>query len=437
MSGSINPRYHLSAQVPLLIGSLAFGALFIAIGVWSITTRFSGAVVAQGQLVVEDNRQVVQHLEGGIVAEVLVRNGDVVTAGEQLVELDTTQLLAELQDIQTQLSELTARETRYEAEISRPNKPQLLHFKADESEVLPNTMHLFDVQQALFITRIEARERETKTNNQRISLLRQQIIGIDTQKEAASTQADILEAELKAQSQLLDRGLTQSIRVTELARDHARHMGDIGRLSANIAHLQSEIEVLTLENARLRSSMREDALFALQDLRPRKVALEQRVIVLLARLRRASIVSPVDGVVHATAVFGPESVILPAQELMFVIRNDSTLLVSARVSSVDADQVYIGQPATLRFTSLDLRLSPEILGRITHVSAEAIENSTTGSSYFEVEVAPNEDELRRLDSEVLRPGMPVEVFAQSAARTPLSYATRPIRDYFARAWRDG
>ena len=436
MKDSRFSRAHLSARMPTVVGSIALSTLFLVMGFWSISTRLSGAIVAPGQIMIEDSRQVVQHLEGGIVNRIFVRNGDTVRTGQSLVELDDTQLVAELRETKAQLFELAAREARYEAELAGQEQPLISAAQKVSRLTHPDLDRQIGIQRSLYAERRENRELEKKSNLVRIALLKTQIDGIEAQKTAAKLPAEIVEGELEAQNRLLDQGLTQSIRVTELARERARHVGDVGRLSANVAHLESEIEILASENARLASTVRDEALSALQDIRPRRVSLEQRTVILQERLGRTRIVAPVDGVIHATTLFGQNSVIQPAQELMQIVPNDRKLVVTASVSSADADQVFVGQHATLRFTSLDAKMTPEVTGLITHVSAEAIEHNTSGQFYFEIEISPNEIEIDELHAQELRPGMPVEVFAKTADRTPLSYVTKPFADYFARAWRD-
>ena len=436
MKDNKSSRAHLSARMPTTVGSIALGTLFLVIGSWSISTRLSGAVVAPGQIMIEDSRQVVQHLEGGIVKRIFVRNGDAVRTGQSLVELDDTQLVAELRETRAQLFELAAREARYEAELAGQEEPLIsaaLEIASPSDRELDRQI---TIQRTLYSERRESRALENRSNLVRVALLKTQINGIEAQKMAAKLQAEIIANELEAQNNLLDQGLTQSIRVTELAREHARLVGDVGRLSANVAQLEGEIEVLNRENARAESTVRDEALSALQDIRPRRVSLEQRAVILQAQLRRTRILAPVDGIVHATTLFGQNSVVQPAQELMQIIPTDRKLVVNASISSADADQVSVGQDATLRFTSLDANMTPEIPGIITHVSAEAIEHKTSGQYYFEIEISPNETEISKFDAQELRPGMPVEVFAKTADRTPLSYLTKPIADYFARAWRD-
>ena len=425
------PTY--SARMPLTVGFLALALLIGGVGYWSVRTKIAGAVIANGMIVVENNRQVVQHAEGGIVGQIAARDGDRVEAGALLVELDDTLLRSELAVAELQLIELRARRARLEAERDESEQvsfpPELIEQGGSAAQ------EQLGGQRALFFARKQTFEKEVSQIAERTLQTRNQIAGAEAQLAALAIQEELTLEELTVQEDALARRLTQAARVSTLRRDAARLQGDIGQLQSDIARFKGEIAGFEIERVRLQNARREAAITELRDIQFRELELTEQRQSLAKRLDRLDIRSPVAGIVYGSTVFAQNAVVQPAEALMYVIPQDQPLIVNARVEAIHIDQVHVGQPATLRFSAFNQRLTPEVTGTVLDVSADVFQDDVTGMTYYRVDLAPLAEELPKLEDQDLLPGMPVEAYLKTDDRTPLSYLTKPLTDYFGRAFR--
>lgn len=420
--------------VPLAVG---FGALVLLVGVvglWSVGTRIAGAVIAPGMVVVENNRQVVQHPEGGIVGEIRARDGDRVAAGDVLIRLDDAVLAGELATLGVQLLELRARRARLEAERDGAAE---VRFPADLPAAADVAADQVEGQRMLFAARRETLARERAQLGERIRQSRNQIAGAEAQVAALETQLALVRDDLVDQETLFAKGLVPAQKVSALKREAARLAGEIGRLTADVSQLRDQIAALEIEGLKLESARRETAIAELRDLRVRELELGETRAGLLERRARLEVRAPVAGVVYGSTVFAEKAVVRAAEPLMYIVPQTQPLLVSARVAAVDIDQIHVGQDAALRFTAFNQRLTPEVAGRVIAVSADVIRDEPSGPGYYRVDVAPVADGQAVLETLALVPGMPVEAFLKTGERTPLSYLTKPLTDYFGRAMREG
>lgn len=430
-------RYDWHPGMPLAVGFTALALLIGGIGVWSVRTEIAGAVIANGIIEVESNRQVVQHPEGGVVGDILARDGEHVTAGDVLIRLDDTLLSSERAIIESQLIEVRARRARLEAE--RDGTPDIL-FPDDLLELADDGGAVADQingQRTLFEARVETEAREASQIAEQIRQSQNRISGIEAQLDALRAQEALISDELSDQENLLERGLVAVQRVTALRREAARLSGEIGRLTAEVAEVRGQIAALEIEVLKLKSHRRENAIVTLRDLQFREIELAERLLGLDERLARLDVRAPVSGIVHGSTVSTLQSVVPAADTLMYVVPQDQPLVVSARIAAIHVDQVHSGQSATLRFTAFDQRRTPEIAGRVVDVSADVFEDEVTGQTFYRVELMPLEEEMGKLDDQLLLPGMPVEAYLRTEKRTPLSYLTKPMTDYFKRAMREG
>lgn len=421
---------------PLVIGLLSVLILVGGFGTWAMTARITGAVIATGQIVVEQNRQVVQHIDGGVVRDILVSEGDMVAQDAVLVRLDPDDLKAQLSIIEGQLFEILARRARYEAERDRRESLSFDPILLDAGRTA--TEELMQGQERLFLTRLETAEQEAEQLRRRAGQIRSQIVGIEAQQTALARQLDLIEEELTSQRSLLDRGLAQAGTVLTLEREKARLTGQAGELTASKAQAEEKITELELEIIRLQTARREEAITRLRDLQFNELELREQRANLRRQLDRLDIRAPVSGVVYGLEVFGPGAVIRPAQPVLYLVPQDRPLVIAAQVSPTDIDSVQHGQDVTLRFSSLDQSRTPELFGTVRQVSADTFVNETTGQRYYEAEVVLNTGEAARLpEGSTLIPGMPVETFIRTVDRTPMAYLTQPLMDYIARTFRDG
>ncbi|SPH16730.1 Type I secretion system membrane fusion protein PrsE [Defluviimonas aquaemixtae] len=425
-----------SARGPLLLGAVALALLVGGFGFWSVTTEIAGAVVAPGQVEVEQNRQVVQHPDGGVVADILVKDGDLVEAGTPLIRLDGTLLRSELAIVEGQFFEILARRGRLEAErddaeaITFP--AELADFAADRSEIAA----LMAGQERLFAARAETEANELDQLARRRGQIASQIAGIAAQREASDSQIALIDEELADLKSLLDRGLTQAGRVLALERERARLAGAAGELDAARAEAEGRVTEIEIEILKRGSTRREDANAQLRDLGYRELELAERRRALIEQIERLEIRAPVAGVVHALQVTTPRSVIRAADPVLFLVPQDRPLVIAARIAPIHIDEVQIGQDVALRFSALDTRTTPELFGQVSRVSADALTDEASQSSFYRAEVVLTAEELDKLGDRAILPGMPVEVFIRTGERTPLAYLVRPLAEYFNRAFRE-
>ena len=428
-----NPKW--SAGYSIMLGFVALAALVGGLGVWSVQARISGAVVASGMVELESNRQVVQHLEGGMVDEILVHNGDRVEAGDVLVRLDGSALRSERAVIRDQLHEHLARIARLSAERDDADEVVFPDELLRSANYSPEVQKMIEGQRELFEARNDSLQRTDEQLGEQITQIENQIRGLDAQHEALLEQREILTEELVDRESLLERGLIQRGQVTTQQRELAEIIGDIGRIEADTARSRGEIAALNIERLKLETTRREEAIAELRDLRAAELELRERLRSLDQTLDRLEIRAPMSGVVHGSEVFAVKSVIQAGQPIMYIIPQDQPLVVAVRLQPIHIDEVLIGQDAGLRFTAFDQRQTPEIEAHVSELSADVLTDENTGQSFYRAEVTPDEGQMERL-GQTLVPGMPVEAYIHTGDRTPLAYLTKPLVDYFNRAMRE-
>lgn len=437
MSGGDQTPARYSAASPLTIGLLALLVLVGGFGTWAATSELAGAVIAPGRVEVERNRQVIQHPDGGVVQDIEVSEGDFVEAGEVLLRLESNELLSQLAIVEGQLFEIMARRGRLEAERDGAEEitfdPVLVEAAAGNADA----RSLMDGQRNLFEARNFSMEREAEQLKKQRDQIGNQIDGMDAQTAALGIQLELIEEELTSQQSLLDRGLAQAARVLALQREKAKLEGSVGELASRRAQGEGRIAEIDLEVLKLDSTRREEAITTLRDLQYRELELAEQRRALLAQIDRLEIRAPVSGVVYGLQVFAPQSVLRPADPVMFLIPQDRPLVIMANVEPTSIDQVHVDQHVVLRFSAFNQRDTPEFFGKVKQVSADAFTEDSNRSSYYRVEIALNDGEIDKLgDNQRLVPGMPVEAFIATAEQTPLDYLIKPFTDYFRRAFRE-
>ncbi len=425
-----------SIKAPAFVGLLALAVLILGLGLWSVRTELAGAIISQGVIEVQSNRQVIEHPDGGVVGEIFVRDGDAVARGDMMLQLDDTFLASEQTIVESQLFELLARKTRLEAERDGANadtlKKNLQELKTRESI----DDDLLEGQQRLFNARLETLTQQIDQLGKQKIQIQNEIEGTQAQLASLNTQVELIRTELEDQQGLLDRGLTQASRVSALQREEANLTGQIGSLESTVARLTGQIATTEIQIVELQATRREEAITELRDVQSRVVELAERRLSLSERLSRLDIRAPVAGTVYDSQVFAIQSVIQPGEPMMYVVPQDTPLLVAARVDALHVDQLHRGQEVALRFPAFNQRDTPELNGRVINVSADSFTDETSGFTFYRAEVVPDEGQLDRLNGQELLPGMPVEAMIKTDERTPLSYLVKPLADYFYRAFRE-
>ena len=426
----------LSARTPLFVGVFAMLLLVGGFGTWAVRATLSGAIIAPGQIQVDQNRQIVQHPDGGVVQSILVDEGDLVAAGAPLIQLDPTLLRTDLAILEGQLYEAMARRARMEAERDFADAlsfdPELMAVAARDETIAG----LLIGQQNLFAARIVTRQQQRQQLEKRKEQIGNQIEGIVAQRTAILRQLDLTEQELATQQTLLDRGLSQANRVLALQRDQASLAGSIGELTANAAEAAGRQTEIDLQILSLDTALQEEAITRLRDLQVTETELRQQRNALRERLDRLAVRAPVAGIVYDLSVFAERAVIRPAEPLLYIVPQDRPFVIASRLQITNVDEVVVGQNVRLRFSAFDANDTPELQGRVVRISPDAFFEEATGQSYYRAELEPLPGELDKLQGLILIPGMPVEAFILTRDRSPLAYLIEPFADYFRRAFRE-
>lgn len=430
-----DPSRAWSVRWPMTLGLLTLLVLVGGFGAWATLSNIAGAIIASGQIEVDQNRQAIQHPEGGVVAALLVDEGQLVAEGDIILRLDGSEISSNLAVVNAQYDEWRARRARLVAERDGLDA---VAFPADVVAAAAENAELDEVltgQRNLFAARAETLGQEVDQMRRRAEQIAAQLEGIAAQRAALIEQRDLVAGELVNVQDLVDRGLSEASRALTLQRENARLLGSIGELDASAAEARGRITEIELSILQLQTTRREEAIAELREVRVQEAELAERQRALTRQLDRMEMRAPVGGIVYGLRVFGPRSVVQAAEPVLYLVPQDRPLVISARVSNTNIDEVYVGQDAILRFPVFDARTTPELAGRVAQVSADAFVDETTGVSFYEAEIVLNEGEIDRLE-ETLLPGMPVEAYIRTADRTPLAYLLRPLTDYFNRAFRE-
>lgn len=425
----------LQGRVALWLGWLTLLVLVGGVGFWSVTTTISGAVVAPGRVEVEQNRQIVQHPDGGVVAEIRVAEGGEVQAGDILLRLDGTFLNSELGIVESQLYEMQARRARLEAERDGRSNLTFPESLQQLAAAKPEVAEQKDGQRRLFEARAETLARTIEQLEKRKAQTVAQIEGIAAQSAALDLQLALVREELTDQQSLLDLGLVQASRVLALRREEARLAGQVAELIAMRAQAEERITETELQTLALIAQRREDANTQLRDIGSSELQLIQRQRALAERVAQLDIRAPVSGTVLGLQVTTPRAVLRPAEPVAHIIPQDRPLVITVQVAPTDIDEVHVGQRVKLMFTTFSMRTTPEVFGHIALVSADSLTDPITGAPYYRAEISLSAEEVERL-GQTLLPGMPVDAFIQTSDRTPLAYLVKPLTDYFMQAFRE-
>lgn len=417
----------LSIRGALATGLATLALLLMVLGGWGATARLSGAVIAPGRVEVAGSHQIVQHSEGGIVAEVLVTEGQAVAAGQPILRLDGGDLLSEQAILRAALLDLAARRARLEAE--QDGAPAIAFPPALDPPRDAQAALAVAGQTRLFRARAEARLRAADLLDRRAAQVQAQIAGLAAESAALGREVALIRADLSDQTTLLDRGHALAPRVRALARDAAQAEGRLAALDAARAAAEARLTEIAAEALRHEAEARQSASAELRDIAPRQAELAERDRQLSARFARLTVAAPVAGRVLGLSVTTPGAVIRPAETLAHVVPADRPLVVAARLRPEDVDAVRPGTRATLVPTALPAAARDDLTGTVTLLSADALADPAGGPPFFRALIAPD------VASDLL-PGMPVEVFLRTADRTPLQWLTDPFTAYFARALRE-
>ena len=479
---------------PVVLGFLTLFLLWGGLFGWGAFASISGAVIAAGRVEVEARDQVVEHIDGGTVREILVREGDTVKAGDVLLRFDDKLQRSEESILAATHAELVARRNRLEAEFRGADAILWDAGLARRSRAEPAVRTILEGQKRLYIARRASRAGLEAQLRKRIVQARKQVASLEAQVGAVRRQRSLVTRELKAERQLFKDGLTELHRLLALEREAAGLDGQTGDIEARIAAAHSRTAEIEIQILQIGTKRAEEAEAGAREAQAQENEVREKLLSLRGRLSRMEVRAPLSGEVFGMKVFALGEVVRPGEPILRIVPKDAKLLVRAQLQPIHVDQVRPGQEATLRFSAFQARITPKYEGRIVRVSADAVQDPQRGVTWYDVEVSiggaiePEKDLelpawvaalpgiisrrlpeipeswhpanwLRRVFPRTeepakaaaipeakpaathatglsLAPGMPVEVHIRIAERSPLSYFVKPLTDYFSRAMKE-
>ncbi|OOY18673.1 hypothetical protein BMI86_20005 [Thioclava sp. DLFJ5-1] len=417
------------------------GALVLALGLggflgWSFLTQVDGAVVAGGQVTVEARRQAIQHPDGGLVDAVLVRDGSTVQAGDPILILDGAELRTQQATTRRALVETLARMNRLDAEISDAGNVEYSEELRDIGRDIAGLDAILAEESALFQARRDTLKQTDEQLAERQVQTEAVVAGRARQLDASRRQLAFIEDELNAKESLLQRGLTEKSRVLAFRREAARLEGQIGELEAGIAEARSSIAGFEMERLRQKASFREAVQSELRDLQPRAAELRETLRLIDIQIGRLILRAPMSGTVLGLQVHTVGGVVPAGAEIASIVPANVPLVFSVEIDPRQIDRVHPGQEARIRFPNFNSRTTPEVDATVASISADAVANSATGRSFYLAELSLTPKGRDTLGQVELKPGMPVESFIRTDARSPASFLIKPVADYWAYAMRE-
>ncbi len=426
------PKASSSIRMPVRVGLTIFALVFGVFGSWAALAPIDGAAFAPGVVTAESQNKSVQHLEGGIIAEILVGNGDLVEAGQTLIRLDRTQPQAQLDVARAQRTANIVREARLNAQRDGAGS---IAWPAELDGDDPATREEMSAQTEIFDTRKAAQEGNIEVLQQRIGQLENRVVGMRAMRESRLLLAESYEQELADTRTLLDQGFSDRIRYRELERNFATFSGEAAELAANIASTEMQIGETRLQIIQVEKDFQNEVAAEHAETRTNLNDLEERIIALEDVVARTEIRAPDGGFVTGMQIHTVGGVISPGMVIVDIVPEDDELIIEAQVSPIDIDRVALNQDATIRFSTFGSSV-PTIFGQVGNLSADSFQDQNTGMSYYVAEIMVTPEGMEDLGDLVLMPGMPAEVFITTGARTFLQYLFKPFSNAMARSFRE-
>eukprot|EP00873_Tetraselmis_striata_P030165 jgi/Tetstr1/450429/TSEL_037465.t1 len=411
------------------------GVTFGGFGVWAGTAPLASAVIAPGTFVATGANKIVQHLEGGIIRELLVTEGDRVVQGQNLVHLDPTTALSNARGLHLRLLRLEAMRARLQGQVDGADAyvpPASVLEEIDDPEV----RSIIDGQRESFDTARLAIQNRVDVLTENVRALEFQHTGITSQLAAFQRQVTLLEQDRDVQNELFARQLTTLSSVNSLQRALADADGDIARMEAEAEMTLAQIEQHRREITQLVSAERQTALAELQDVSAELETLREEMNSVQNVLSRTVITSPSDGIVVRMHYHTSGGVIESGSAIMEILPSDVPLIIEAQIPRMQIDELELGQTADIRLSALNQRTTPILEGKVDYISADAIEDGNAANEIYVARVTIAPEQLERVTGFTPTPGMPVEILIETDERTFFEYLSKPIADSMTRAFRE-
>ena len=429
------PSVPRSARGTIITGAIIVGVTFFGFGAWAALAPLSSAVVAPGTIITEARKKTIQHFEGGIVSEIMVREGEFVEKGAELFKLDPTQPASRAERLRQQLYARLSMAARLRAERDETDtitlSPELL-----ESQGEPGVSDMIASEKRLFDERRRSINGQIELLQQKSTQLALEIQGLDAQEASKVEQSRIIKLEIADVRPLLEKGLIQRPRVFALEREAARLDGEAGELVARRAKSNEAIAEAKLQIIQLRQKFREEVVTQLRETETQITDLTQQWAAARDVMTRLSIVAPESGIAQSVAITTVGAVISPGQTLLEIAPTSAEPLIEARVATMNAHDVHLGQETEIKFSALDQRRVKPIFGAVKAISGDRLIDRNTGQDYFLAQVSIPQSDLVKLDGQKIHAGMPAEVLIQTGSRSFLEYLVHPLSATLARSLKE-
>ena len=429
-----------STRLPTIGGILVMAVMLMGFGVWGNTAPIAGAVVASGVFVVTGQNKIIQHLEGGVIREIYVREGDRVEAGQVLLDLDETMPRAELQRLFLRRLRLTAIDSRLMAEMREDGEVTFPAEIVNALATTPEAKEILDNQKLAFTARRNNLDSDIKSIDESIKALEERIQGSRVQLSAVKRQIVLLDEEIETKDRLVQAGLVRKPELMVLQRTKANLEGEIGRIMGDIGDAKERIARAVEQINGVRKTAIKTAVDQLHEIRGELADVRERMLSSKGVLDRVRVTAPVSGVVVKLRYHTNGGVVEAGKNIMELLPLKDELIIEARLRPQDIDSVKRGQKATVRLTALSQRITPMVSGDVIYLSADTLADEKKSQ-----QVGPTDIYIVRvkLDANTITipdfkatPGMPAEVYIQTAERTFFQYLVKPIHDSMARAFRE-
>ena len=416
------------------IGFFLLACLILGLGGWTALTELSAAAIATGRVVVESSRKAVQHVEGGLVKRLYVREGMAVATGDLLISLDATALRAKLAITERQAVELIANNLRLAAQ--RDDQPMPEAFDRDPVTGLRIPAEIMEAQHTLHRAQTQSYRGQIDQLLQRIEQNHELIKGLEIERRAKREESDIQKAQLARLQTLLKQKLVAEEALVEVRSDLAGSRGALGKLTSEIARTRGLISELRYQVHERKEQTLSKIITELNDNKAKlSQQLESRTEI-LDNLKKLDIRAPVAGVVHQLSVHTEGGVLSAGAVAMYIVPDNDRLIVEVELSPDDINEIWPGQTARLVVSAFDQNEVPELIGVVETIAADIVEDPQTGQSHFPLRIRIEPEEIAKLGNERLQPGMPVQAFVEKRSRTVLAYLLEPLSDHIARTFRE-
>ena len=417
-------------------GNLLIGVFVLGFGIWSVVAPLKSAAIASGIVEPESSRKTIQHLEGGIVRQILVKNGDTVSSGQVLIRLDDIKPRTESNSLSGQFWDAKARQARLLSEQAGKDHIVLSDEIQAAARTHPEIPEILSGQQKIFETRRDVARSQIVVIQMKMRQIQQEIIGLQAQQVALSTRADIVHKEIDTITALVSKKLERQSRLLDLMRENADINGQLGETAAQIARAEQAISEAQADLLKFESDRQNEIAQSLRETESQLLQLAERMQAVDDQLSRTEIRAPQDGVITDLRIHTAGGVVGAGEPLLDLVPKEDRLIVTARIRPEDINVVHIGLPTKLHLLPYDQRRVPLLSGTVVYVSADRLVDEQSGQSYYAATIRVSDEQLATMKDVKLVPGMPVQALIETGQSTVALYALRPVLDSFSRAFRE-